>query len=397
MNSQKLYALTALFDTPDQIMKAAERVSGEYKKYDVNTPYPVHGMDDAMKLTPSKIGYFTISVGLACMSLMLYFIYWTNNVDYPQIIGGKPFFAFPAYVPIMFEITILTGAVLSVVMMISILFKFPNNAHPLHDSGYMKDVSSDKYGIYIEAKDNNFEYSKVENLYNELGASKITPVYYDDDELNWKPKTWEPKFVVGIVGLALFTSFSVYMHMNKVLFLPPFNWMMDQPRADYGEESNFFDDGYAMRVAPVGTIARGFIPYQYESPDSAGLYMSNPTVATKENLELGQRKFLTYCSPCHGNLAEGASRLRGQMPPGPDLRTEFYQNYEDGKLYHTITKGKGIMSGYEAQITREERWAIINYIRVLQKAYGVPASVTEEMTDTEEMAKNNENNQEASE
>jgi mono/diheme cytochrome c family protein len=390
MNNQKLYALTALFDTPDQIMKAADRVSGEYTNYDVNTPYPVHGMDDVMKLTPSKIGYFTISVGLTCMSLMLYFIYWTNNVDYPQIIGGKPFFAFPTYVPIMFEITILTGAVLSVLMMISILFKFPNNAHPLHDSGYMKNVASDKYGIYVEAKDKNFEYAKVEALFKELGATSISPVYYDEEETDWKPQTWEPKFVIGTIGIAVFTSFSVYMHMNKVLFLPPFNWMMEQPRADYGEVSNFFDDGYSMRVAPAGTIARGYIPYLFESPDSAAKYMSNPTLATKENLELGQKKFLTYCSPCHGNLGEGASRLKGQMPPGPDLRSEMYQDFEDGRFYHTITKGKGIMSGYESQITREERWAIINYIRVLQKAYGVPST-------NKEMAENVENNQEASE
>lgn len=392
MNNEKLYALTALFDTPDGIMKAADKISSLYSRFDVNTPYPVHGMDDAMKLTPSRIGYFTISIGLACMSLMLYFIFWTNNVDYPQIIGGKPYFAFPTYVPIMFEITILTGAVLSVAMMISVLFRFPNNAHPLHDSGYMKAVSSDKYGIYIEAKDANFDYSKVESLYKELGAIEITPVYYDEEELNWTPQTWDPKFVIGTLGIAAFTSFSVYMHMNKVLFLPPFNWMMEQPRADYGEESEFFADTYSMRVAPAGTIARGFMPYTYDNPDSAAKYLSNPTVPTEENLKLGQRKFTTYCSPCHGNLAEGASRLRGQMPPGPDLRAEMYQNFEDGRFYHTITKGKGIMSGYEAQITREERWAIVNYIRTLQKAYGVPAPKEE----TEAVAENMDNNTEAS-
>lgn len=394
MINEKLYALTALFDTPDGIMKAADRVSGEYTRYDVNTPYPVHGMDDAMKLSPSRIGYFTISVGLTFMSLMLFFIFWTNNVDYPQVIGGKPYFAFPTYVPIMFEITILTGAVLSVAMMISVLFKFPNNAHPLHDSGYMKAVASDKYGIYIEAKDSKFDYAKVEALFKELGASSISPVYYDEEELNWKPKTWEPKFVIGTLGIAAFTSFSVYMHMNKVLFLPPFNWMMEQPRADYGEESVFFEDTYSMRVAPAGTIARGFIPYPYDNPDSAAKYLSNPTLPNEENLELGQRKFITYCSPCHGNLAEGASRLRGQMPPGPDLRAEMYQNFEDGRFYHTITKGKGIMSGYESQITREERWAIVNYIRTLQKAYGAPPAKTEE--GAEAVADNMENNTEAS-
>lgn len=394
MNKQNLYAISALFETPDSIIKAADIISNEYHRYDVNTPYPVHGMDDAMKLTPSRIGYFTISIGLFCMSLMLYFMFWSNSIDYPQIIGGKPFFAFPAYVPIMFEITILTGAVLSVVMMISILFKFPNNSHPLHDSGYMKEVSSDKYGIYVEAKDAKFDYAKLEKQFKELGAINISPIYYDEEEVNWSPNTWDPKFVIGTIGIALFTSFSVYAHMNIVLFLPPFDWMMDQERADYGEESEFFTDTYSMRVAPVGSIARGFIPYQYESPDSAAIYMANPTVASEENLKLGQRKFITYCSPCHGNNGEGVSRLKGNMPPGPDLRIEYYQKFNDGKFYHTITKGKGIMAGYEAQITRQERWAIINYIRTLQKAFGTPAPVTEE---AESMADNSENNTEASE
>lgn len=394
MNNEKLYALSALFDTPDGIIKAAKTVSNEYTRYDVNTPYPVHGMDDAMKLTPSRIGYFTISVGLFFMSLMLYFIYWTNNVDYPQVIGGKPYFAFATYVPIMFEVTILTGAVLSVSMMITILFKFPNNAHPIHDSGYIKESSSDKFGVYIEAKDSNFDYAKVETLFKELGASAISPIYYDEEEVNWVPNTWDPKFVIGTLAIAVLTSVSVYFYMNKVLFLPPFDFMMEQTRADYGEESKFFTDGYSMRVPPVGTVARGFMPYTYESPDSAAKYVSNPTLPTKENLKLGERKFVTYCSPCHGNLGEGASRLRGNMPPGPDLRTQHYMDFEDGRFYHTITKGKGIMPGYESQITREERWAIINYIRTLQKAYGTPAPKTADTTST--MAANTETKAEAS-
>ena len=146
----KAHALVATFKTPDEIMHAAEAVNkAGYKNYDVHTPYPVHGMDDAMGLRPSKIGYFTIAIGFTFMSLFLLFIWWVNTVDYPQVIGGKPFFFLPAYVPVLFEITILTGAVLSVLMMIVFLFKFPNNAHPLHDTNYMKQISSDTFGIAI--------------------------------------------------------------------------------------------------------------------------------------------------------------------------------------------------------------------------------------------------------
>lgn len=408
MKENRLFALTALFDNPDSIMNAAEKVSDAgYKNYDVNTPYPVHGMDGKMKLGMSKIGYLTISIGLTFMSLFLYFIYWTNNVDYPQIIGGKPFFAFPTYVPIMFEITILTGAVLSVVLLIAVFFKFPNNAHPIHDSDYAKKTSSDMFGIYIEKKDKNFDYDKVRTLFEELGAKIIEPVYYDIAELEHKNKAWEPKFVIGLIGIAAFTSFSVYMHMNKLLFIAPFNWMMIQPRVDYGEAGKtdlyFFneelkiDKKWGLSKPVSGTVARGFVPYYYDNPDSAAKYLVNTSVPTQENLELGKKKYLTYCSPCHGNQAMGKSRLRNQMPPGPSLHSDFYKNYEDGRLYHVITKGKGIMPGYEAQITRDERWAIINYVRTLQSALSKPEmpepmAEGEEETDTEneEMASNEE-------
>jgi mono/diheme cytochrome c family protein len=389
MKDNKLFALTALFDNPDAIMNAAGKVADSgYKNYDVNTPYPVHGMDGKMKLGMSKIGYLTITIGLTFMSLFLYFIYWTNNVDYPQIIGGKPYFAFPTYVPIMFEITILTGAVLSVVLLIAVFFKFPNNAHPIHDSDYAKRTSSDQFGIYIEKKDKQFDYDEVHKLFEELGAVKITPVYYDQAELQHKNKAWDPKFVIGLIGIAAFTSFSVYMHMNKLLFIAPFNWMMIQPRVDYGEAGKtdlyFWNDElkidkkWGLSKPVKGTVARNFVPYYYDNPDSAAKYLVNTSLPTTENLELGKRKFLTYCSPCHGNQAMGKSRLKGAMPPGPSLHTDFYRNYEDGRLYHVITKGKGIMPGYEAQITRKERWAIINYIRTLQDALMTPGEKKEE-------------------
>lgn len=389
MKDNKLFALTALFDSPDAIMNAAGKVADAgYKNYDVNTPYPVHGMDGKMKLGMSKIGYLTITIGLTFMSLFLYFIYWTNNVDYPQIIGGKPYFAFPTYVPIMFEITILTGAVLSVVLLIAVFFKFPNNAHPIHDSDYAKRTSSDMFGLYIEKKDKQFDYDKVQKFLEELGAKVIKPVYYDQAELEHKNRAWEPKFVIGLIGIAAFTSFSVYMHMNKLLFIAPFTWMQFQPRVDYGEygkQEHWWDyDGYlsidkkfGLSKPVEGTVARNFVPYYYDNPDSAAKYLVNTSIPTQENLELGKKKYLTYCSPCHGNQAMGKSRLRDQMPPGPSLHTDFYRNYEDGRIYHVITKGKGIMPGYEAQITREERWAIINYVRTLQSALKKPETETE--------------------
>ena len=87
-----LFAVAALFDTPDQIIHAAEKVSGSgYKKFDVLTPYPVHGMDDAMNLKQSKIGWVGLLAGMSGTSLAFLMIWWMVGVNYPNIFGGKPF------------------------------------------------------------------------------------------------------------------------------------------------------------------------------------------------------------------------------------------------------------------------------------------------------------------
>lgn len=366
----KLYSIAALFDTPNSIMDAAAKVQeAGYENYDVNTPYPVHGMDGQMKLRPSKMGYYTITIGLTFMSLMLYFMYWVYNIDYPQVIGGKPLFPLPAFVPIMFEVTVLTGAVLTVAIMIIFYFKFPNNSHPLHDTDYMKSVSSDKFGICIEAKDPKFDINEVKEFLKSLGASKVDEIYFDEEEVNHKNKVLEPKFVIGLIAIAAFTSLSVYMHMNKLLYLPPFDWMLVQHKVTAQDHSDFFDNGISSRPPVKGTVARGFMPYLYEDDiEGASENLQNPYPATAENIELGKRKYLTYCSPCHGDLAKGDSRLKGQFPNGPTLHSDKVVNWTDGRLYHVITQGQNVMPGYKKTVTRKERWSIVNYVRTLQRA-----------------------------
>lgn len=366
----KLYSIAALFDTPNSIMDAAAKVQDAgYEKYDVNTPYPVHGMDDQMKLSSSKMGYYTITIGLTFMSLMLYFMYWVYNIDYPQVIGGKPLLPLPAFVPILFEATVLTGAVLTVAIMIIFYFKFPNNSHPLHDSDYMKAVSSDKFGICIEATDPKFDINAVKDFLKSIGATQIDEIYFDEEEVNHKNKVLEPKFVIGLIVIAGFTSLSVYLHMNKLLYLPPFDWMLVQHKVTAQDHSDFFENGISSRQPVEGTVARGFMPYLYvDDIEGASENLQNPYPATAENLELGKRKYLTYCSPCHGDLAKGDSRLKGQFPNGPTLHSDKIVDWTDGRLYHVITEGQNVMPGYKKTVTRKERWSIVNYVRTLQRA-----------------------------
>jgi len=272
-------------------------------------------------------------------------------------------------VPIMFEITVLTGAVLTVAVMLIFYFKFPNNAHPLHDSGYMKAVSSDKFGINIEAEDSNFDLDKVKAFLSSLGAYKVDEIYFDEEEANTKHKILDTKFVFGMFLIAGFTSLSVYLHMNKVLYMPPFDWMLVQHKVTSQDKSDFFNNGISSREPVKGTVARGFMPYLFtDDPEGAAENLVNPYVADEENIALGKRKYLTYCSPCHGDLGKGDSRLKGQFPNGPTVHSDKVKSWTDGHIYHVISEGQNVMPGYKKTVTRKERWAIVNYVRTLQRA-----------------------------
>jgi hypothetical protein len=376
MGEKILYAIAGIFNTPDEITNAAKKVAEKgYKKFDVNTPYPIHGMPQAMKLGRSKLGYAALVFGLSGTLAALLMTFWMSAVDYPLIIGGKPYFAFPKYVPIMFEVTVLAAAIGTVVTMLFFFFKLPNNSHPLHDTDYMKKVSSDMYGIYIEANDPAFNLDEVKGLFSELGASEVTEIYWDEDEVNAQPKIFEPKFLGFLVITAIVISGTTYFSLNKLMFMVPFNWMMEQDKLVPQETSQVFANGFSMQPPVEGTIARGTIPYPYKGePELAAKNLINPLSFTKENLDLGKKKYDVYCSPCHGYFGEGDSRLRGQFPNPPSIHSEKVRNWSDGRIFHVITEGQNVMPSYSSQLSREEKWAIILYIRALQRALNAKES-----------------------
>lgn len=366
MSANKLFGLTALFNTPDELVHAATKVNElGYKNYDVHTPYPLHGMDAVMKLKPSKLGYITLSFGLSGAAFALLFMYWAMSIDYPMIIGGKPFFALPAFVPITFEVTVLFATLATVIGMLAFYFKFPSNSHPLHDTPYMKAVSSDKYGICIEADDVLFDFEKVNLLFKELHAKNISEVYFPAVE---RTNIFEPKFLTLLALIALLTSGATYVTLNKLIYLTPFDWMMNQNRVNAQSKSLFYADGFGMRKPVDGTVARNYIPYEYKGLAAPVVPLSNPLAPTNEVMNLGKKRFLTFCSPCHGNLGDGDSRLRGQFPNPPSLHSEKVRGWLDGNIYHVIVNGQNVMPSYASQLSRDERWAVIHYIRALQKA-----------------------------
>jgi len=376
INDNLLYGYTGLFDTPDEIIEAAEKTSDAgYKNYDVHTPYPVHGMDLAMKLPPSRLAYFALAFGLLGLGSAFGFMYWITTIDYPVIVGGKPFFSFPAWVPVLFEITVLSASIMTVVSMIAIYFKFPNLSHPLQDTSFMRSVTSDKYGISIEAKDPNFDEGKVKAFFESLNAKDITPIYFDNEEVNFYNTVLQKKFIGFIIVVALLVSGTTYFTLNKLMFMPPFNWMREQAKLIPQEKSTFFADAFSMRTPVEGTVSRDYLPYRFKGqPELAGEQLINPLEMTIENLEFGKRKFDIYCSPCHGYFGEGDSRLKGQFPNPPSLHSEKVRNWSDGRIYHIFMEGQNVMPNYASQLNYSERWATILYVRALQRSLNAKES-----------------------
>ena len=376
-NSKKIFGIAATFKTPNEIINAAKKVtSSGFVEFDVNTPYPVHGMDSAMKIKPSKLGFVTLVTGLSGAAIALLFMYWTMSVDYPLVIGGKPFFALPAFIPVTFELTVLLATVSTVIAMIALFFRLPDNKHPLHDTEYMKNVSADKYGIVIEASDAKFDEAAVTDFLKKLNPLKIEVIYYPEEEAY---PIFQPKFIMLLIVIAVVVSGGTYLMLNKLMYITPFNWMMEQDKLNPQHSSELFSDGFGMRTPVEGTVAKGFIPYPYMGQSNPTEVLSNPFLPTKENIELGKGKYFTYCSPCHGDFADGDSRLRGQFPNPPTLHSNRAREFSDGMIYHIITNGQNVMPSYASQITREERWAIVNYVRVLQRAKNASESDLIEM------------------
>lgn len=155
--------------------------------------------------------------------------------------------------------------------------------------------------------------------------------------------------------------------------------MDNQPRYEAQEAGPFFANNTAMRMPIEGTIARGqlFTDMIYQTGfvvDSQAVKKS-PVPTTMGLLNRGRERFDIYCSPCHGRVGDGKGAVsqRGMLPP-PTFHDERMRNIEDGHIFNVITNGKNNMAPYRFQVPVADRWAIVTYIRALQRSQNATAA-----------------------
>jgi len=154
----------AEYDSSAHVLHAAEKVrKAGYTKWDAHTPFPVHGMDGAMGLPDSRVGWIVFFCGLTGVCAAYLMMWWMNGVDYPLIIGGKPAFTLPSSVPIMFELMVLFSAFGAIFGMLTIN-KLPRHHHPIFESERFRAATDDKFFISIEAEDPKFDLDKTKTV-----------------------------------------------------------------------------------------------------------------------------------------------------------------------------------------------------------------------------------------
>jgi hypothetical protein len=165
--------LLAEFDSTSGILHAAEVVrDAGYTRWDVHSPFPVHGMDRAMGLEDSRLGWTVLIFALCGLSGAFVMMFWMGGVDYPFVAGGKPPGAIPPMAPILFELTILASAFGTVFGMLH-LNRLPHHNHPIFESDRFRAASDDKFFLSIEAADPRFDLARTHDLLDRAHATNI--------------------------------------------------------------------------------------------------------------------------------------------------------------------------------------------------------------------------------
>lgn len=169
----KTYGYLALFESAPAIYHAARSVrEAGFRKWDVLTPFPVHGLDGAMGLKRSIIPIFTLIGGVIGFASGMFIAWYMGEFDYPLIVGGKPFFSPIFPFPVAYEMTILLAAFGTFGGMF-VTNQLPMHYHPVMNYEKFRHLTDDKFAVVIEAEDELFSESQTREFLENLGPSEI--------------------------------------------------------------------------------------------------------------------------------------------------------------------------------------------------------------------------------
>ena len=369
--SERTNIVLGLFDSADALMSAIGGVKAkQLGKLEAYTPYPIHGIDEALALRRSPVGAMVMVMGIVGALSAFGFEYWISAIDYPIVTGGKAPWSWEAFVPIMFEVTVLFATFTAGLGMLFLLNKLPFFGHPILTSQAIAQITRDRFALTIESENNQtemFDSEAAEAALNAAGAITVEVLTAPDSEPVFT-SVFLLRALGGISVSCLVAGFLMYWVIKLFPVLPPMSHMLDQPRLIPQQSSTFFKDGHGMRLPVSGTVARGYLPLGLLTQDEAASLV-NPLPRTSQVLSVGKQKFTERCAVCHGPLATGVGSLTAAYGAKPaNLQSQQFRDYSDGKIYWVIVNGKNAMPSHAADLNVDQRWSVVHYVRALQRA-----------------------------
>ncbi len=427
-NQGALAGYVAQFPNPSALIKAARQTrEAGFKEFDCYTPFPVHGIDEAVGIKMTRLPYIVLACAATGALTAILLQFFTNAFDYKYIISGKPFFSIPANIPITFELAVLFSAFGALLGMLA-LNKLPQFYNRLFLIDPFLKATSDGFFLAIEAKDPKFHENDTKEFLASLQPSEVIPCTEPNENVKI-PKILLPVaaciLILGLVPLVIVAKMRITPQKTPRVELV--HDMDYQPKLKTQRFSRMFADGRGMRPPIAGTFARGDLQHdtafyegllpekadevnrehllpnaKKEDGTSVGLdkmpWVSEFPVPVDEKLMArGKERYNIYCAVCHGLSGKGdgiitqrAMKLQAANPsvgtwllPTP-LYSEPVRKQKIGQLFNTITHGVRKMPSYASQIPVKDRWAIVLYLRALQESGSatiddVPAEIREKL------------------
>ena len=174
--SGQAWAVLAEFDSAHAIYHAAKQVTDAgYTRVDSHTPFPIHGLDQALRQGPSHLGWFVVCGGILGIASAQLMMWWMNAYDYEMWVSGKQPYAWPSTIPITFELMVLLSALTAVFGMF-VLNKLPRLHHPIFEYSRFDKITDDKFVLSIEAIDPKFDRTGTVQFLEKIGGKHVEVV-----------------------------------------------------------------------------------------------------------------------------------------------------------------------------------------------------------------------------